>query len=170
MVEITILKDPSKKAIKDNTKKKEFPTIYTFRGCKGATSGAFILEILKMEVFSILVHPITMLMCLNIWIPCCMSQLAVQETSWLTSLVKRGTRQQFANVFAVCASTNGAFKREMKAYKQHRHTTYYFSRLDLLYMVGYTTASSNTKYHWDHNCCQLYETNKSFIKECSHTT
>ena len=49
MVEITIKKNPDKKATKDNTEKKEFPAIESFTG-SGATTIA-VLKRLQTEVF-----------------------------------------------------------------------------------------------------------------------
>jgi hypothetical protein len=48
-MEIMILKDPSKKQTKDNTEKKEFPTIEMFMG--SSTTTVIILKSLQTEVF-----------------------------------------------------------------------------------------------------------------------
>ena len=49
MVEITIKKNPSKKAMKDNTEEKEFPAIETFTGSEASTM--IVLKRLQTEVF-----------------------------------------------------------------------------------------------------------------------
>mmetsp|Transcript_17197 Transcript_17197/g.32552 ORF Transcript_17197/g.32552 Transcript_17197/m.32552 type:complete len:470 (+) Transcript_17197:1371-2780(+) len=111
-VEITILKDPSKSATKDNTEKKKFPAIESFTG-SGATT-VIVLKRLNMEVFEHLGISND-----STKVEQRMDYLLQVTTGrardQLVEIFKRG-RQQFADAFEVAEETKRAFVRDKKVF------------------------------------------------------
>eukprot|EP00557_Chaetoceros_sp_GSL56_P012168 CAMPEP_0176484630 /NCGR_PEP_ID=MMETSP0200_2-20121128/4560_1 /TAXON_ID=947934 /ORGANISM="Chaetoceros sp., Strain GSL56" /LENGTH=472 /DNA_ID=CAMNT_0017881123 /DNA_START=218 /DNA_END=1637 /DNA_ORIENTATION=- len=111
-VEITILKDPSKKATKDNTEKKEFPAIETFTG-SGATT-VLVLKRMQTEVFEHLGIANDFAK-VEERLDYLLQITTGRARDQLVSIFKQG-RQQFADAFAVHASTKRAFERDKKVF------------------------------------------------------
>ena len=111
-VEITILKDPSKSATKDNTEKKSFPAIETFTG-SGATT-VIVLKRLNTEVFEHLgiVSDHTKIEQRMDYL---LQVTTGRARDQLVDIFKRG-RQQFADAFDLPEDTRKALVRDKKIF------------------------------------------------------
>jgi hypothetical protein len=111
-VEITIKKNPSKRASKDNTEKKEFPAIETFTG-SGATT-VIVLKRLQTEVFEHL-GIANDYRKVDERLDYLLQVTTGRARDQLVSIFKQG-RQQFAEMFEVHADTKKAFVRDKNVF------------------------------------------------------